>query len=80
MSQEEPNFDRAKFLKRLGKQIARVRKSRAYSQDRLCLEAGLSRGTMSKIEAGLADPKASTLYRISATLDVSVKKLMDLEA
>lgn len=72
-------FDKNAFLVALGAQIAKVRRSRGYSQDRLCLEAGFSRGTLSKIENGLVDPKSSTLYRISDTLGVSMKRLTDVK-
>lgn len=68
-----------KFLKRLGKQIAKVRKSKGYSQDRLSLEAGLARGTLSKIEAGMRDSRASTLYRIAETLDQPIGRLFDFK-
>lgn len=73
------DFDHAKFKFNLGKNIARIRKSKGYSQDRLCLEAGFARGTMSKIEAGHTEPKASTLFLISDTLGVPVSKLFDFK-
>jgi transcriptional regulator with XRE-family HTH domain len=78
MQEDENDFDQEVFLSRLGTHIAKVRASRGYSQDRLCLEAGLARGTLSKIENGLVDPKASTLARTAETLGVPLKKLMDL--
>jgi len=83
MSQIDPKseeFDVKTFLRELGSRIAKVRASRGYSQDRLCLEAGFARGTLSKIESGLVDPKASTLARIAETLDVPLKKLLGPEA
>lgn len=67
------------FLKRLGAHIAKVRKSRGYSQDRLYLEAGFSRGTMSKIENGLVNPQILTLAKIAETIGVPLKKLVDIE-
>lgn len=73
--EKSDDFDKPSFRKALGKRIAKVRRSKGYSQDRLCLEAGFSRGTMSKIEAGLSDPKASTLFRIAEVLDVPIGKL-----
>ena len=73
------DFNKARFLKTLGKQIARLRKSRGYSQDRVCLEAGLSRGALSKIEAGKVEPKISTLALISITIGVPLGKITSLE-
>jgi transcriptional regulator with XRE-family HTH domain len=68
-----------KFLERLGKHIAQVRKSKGYSQDRLYLEGGFSRGTLSKIENGLTSAEVYTLYRIAQVLEVPLKKLTDLD-
>lgn len=74
----DEDFDRKDFLTRLGAQIAKQRAAKGYSQDRLCLEAGFARGTLSKIENGLVDPQASTLARIAETIGVPLRKLLDL--
>lgn len=66
-------------MKRLGAHIAKVRKQKGYSQDRLYLEGGFSRGTLSKIENGLTSPEVFTLVRIAEVLGVPVKKLVDIE-
>lgn len=76
---EIEDFDKIAFLKRLGAHIAKVRKSKGYSQDRVCLEAGLSRGAVSKIEAGKVEPKVSTLALIAITIEVPLKKLTDVD-
>jgi DNA-binding XRE family transcriptional regulator len=73
------DFDKGGFLKRLGTHIAKVRRSKGYSQDRTCLEAGLARGTLSKIENGLVEPKISTLALVAITVGVPLKKLTDVE-
>jgi transcriptional regulator with XRE-family HTH domain len=65
------------FLKYLGEHIAKIRKSKGYSQDRLLLEAGFSRGTLSKIENGLVNPQIWTLAKIAKTIGVPLKKLVD---
>lgn len=72
-------FNNDAFLDRLGSHISKVRKSKGYSQDRTCLEAGLARGTLSKIENGLVEPKISTLALIAITIGVPLKKLVDVE-
>lgn len=76
---EVDDFKKEKFLKDLGAQIAKVRKSKGYSQDKLGLEAGLARGTVSKIENAEVEAKAGTLALIAITLDVSLSKLMNVE-
>jgi len=67
------------FLKRLGVHIAKLRRSRGYSQDRVYLEAGFSRGTLSKIENGLVNPQIITLAKIAETIGVPLKKLVDVD-
>ncbi|MBX2994048.1 MAG: helix-turn-helix domain-containing protein [Bacteriovoracia bacterium] len=73
------DFNKDRFLEDLGKQIAKVRKSKGYSQDRVCLEAGLSRGALSKIESGRVEPKISTLALIAITIGVPLAKLTGIE-
>ena len=69
------------FIKELGANIAKVRRARGYSQDRVYLEGGFKgRGTLSKIENGKINPKAYTLFRIARTLGVPLKKLFDFDA
>jgi len=72
-------FNEEKFVKLLGAHVSKVRKSRGYSQDRVCLEAGFARGTLSKIENGMVEPKITTLAKISLTIGVPLKKLLDIE-
>ncbi len=71
-------MDRKKdaFLKKLGTHIAEVRRERNYTQDRLYLEAGFSRGTLSKIERGLVNPQIWTLEVIAKTIGVSLDRLV----
>jgi len=71
-------FSKKDFLKRLGTHIARLRRSRGYSQDRVCLEAGFARGTLSPIEAGLVGPRASTLARIADTIGINRRKFLEI--
>ncbi len=66
-----------KHLKKLGAHIRKIRKSKGYSQDRLYLEAGFSRGTMSRRESGKVNPTYLTLLKISKTIGVPLKKLLD---
>lgn len=73
------DFKKERFLKDLGQHIAKVRKSKGYSQDKVCLEAGLSRGALSKIESGRVEPKISTLALIAITIDVPLSKLTNIE-
>lgn len=75
---EYDEFESEKFLLIFGARLAKIRRNKGYSQDKLALEAGLARGTLSKIEAGKVDPKLTTLAKISETLDIPLKKILDL--
>lgn len=72
-------MDKARYLKKLGANVAKVRKQKGYSQDRVYLEGGFSRGTLSKIENGLTSPEVFTIVRIAEVLGVPVRKLIDFE-
>lgn len=71
--------EKEKFLKRFGAHIRKVRVSSGYSQDRVYLEGGLSRATMSRIEQGKVDAQIFTLARVAEVLGVPLKKLVDFE-
>lgn len=71
--------DKEKFLAKLGANIAKVRKQKGFSQDRIYLEGGFSRGTLSKIENGSASPEVWTLQRIADVIGVPLKKLIEFE-
>ena len=67
------------YLKAFGEHVKRVRESQGYSQDRVYLEGGLSRATMSRIEHGQVDAQIWTLARIADTIGVPLKKLVDFD-
>lgn len=67
------------FLRKLGLNISKIRKQKGYSQDKVCLEGGFSRGTLSKIENGSVSAEAYTLYRIAETIGVPLKRLTELD-
>ena len=73
------NTNEANFLKKFGKHVAKIRKSKGYSQDRLYLEAGFSRGTASKIENGIVNPQILTLRKIAKTIGVPLSRLVMIE-
>lgn len=79
MRDHDSEFDKKAFLKKVMKNVTRLRKMKGYSQDRLTLEAGLSRGSISKIERSLVDPQISTLARIADTLGVPLRDFFDFK-
>jgi DNA-binding XRE family transcriptional regulator len=68
-----------KFLKKFGAHVRKVRMAAGYSQDRVYLEGGLSRATMSRIEQGKVDAQIYTLIRVAETIGIPLKKLVDFE-
>lgn len=54
--------------------LVKMRKARGLSQEQLARNSGLATVTVSKLEAGTsADPKASTLLKLSTALDCSIE-------
>ena len=54
----------------VGLQIRNFREAKNISQEQLAYKAGLSTGTIGKIERGINNPKTGTLLRIAQELDV----------
>src|SRR4051812_12534428 len=76
MSSPRARYRNEAFLKRLGGAIKIVRVSKGYSIDRLYLESGLSRATISHMERGMIDPQASTLNRYAEAIGVTISFLL----
>ena len=71
--------EKDEYLEKLGKHIKKIRNSKGYSHDRVYLEGGLSRATMSRIESGKVDAQIWTLARIAKILHVPLRKLTDVD-
>lgn len=57
--------------------LARMRKVKGFSQDRLSKASGVSRVTISRIEAGKVSPNIRTLEMIAAALKVPVADIVE---
>ena len=68
-----PNRD--KTLTTFGRNVARIRDSRGFSQDKLAEKADLDRTYISGIERGVRNPGIKTVIRIARALNVSVGDL-----
>jgi transcriptional regulator with XRE-family HTH domain len=60
----------------LGDRIRAERRRRRLSQERLHLDAGISRDVLQRIESGLHNPTYFTLLRIARALDVPLRDLV----
>jgi len=67
------------YQKKLGKQIAAIRKKAGLSQTELALRIDKDRQWMNYLEKGHGNPTAKTLFLIALELEVSVKELFDFE-
>jgi transcriptional regulator with XRE-family HTH domain len=73
MMQGMPNRDRT--LAAFGRNVARIRNERGFSQDKLAEQANLDRTYVSGIERGVRNPGIRTVLRIARALGVSVGDL-----
>ena len=67
------NHDRT--LLAFGRNVARLRAERGFSQDKLAEKADLDRTFISRIERGVRNPGVKTLLRIARALEVSIGEL-----
>lgn len=64
-------------LKKLGKNIATIRKKRNLTQYKLAKEILTDQSNLARIEEGKVNPTVKTLIKISSALDCKVKDLFD---
>lgn len=68
--------DKVELLRGLGERIAKRRRSRGISLERLAYEMGISKGNLSDIEHGKRDPRYTTLRAIAEGLELSLAQLL----
>ena len=59
----------------MGANIREMRRRNAMTQEELAHEAGLSMMTLSRIERGESEPRASTLRKLAKALEVKPRDL-----
>lgn len=64
------------LLVRLGERIAKQRRKRGITLERLAYEMGISKGNLSDIERGKRDARFTTMKAIAEGLDMSLSQLM----
>jgi len=65
------------YLKKLGKNIALIRKKKNLSQYKLAQEILTDQSNLARIEDGKVNPTVKTLLKISSALNCKVKDLID---
>lgn len=68
-----------KFQKALGENIRKIRYKKAFTQENLSLESGISRSHIAMIEAGKRDATITALFKISRALHVTLKELFEFD-
>ncbi len=62
------------FLRRVGKNIAKLRKSKGLSQLDVCAEIKMEKSNLSSIENGRQNVTSLTLLKIAKAIGVEVKE------
>lgn len=65
--------------KLIGARIAKIRKEREITQERLAASINVATETISRLERGVSIPSLATLERISRALHCPLKELFDFE-
>ena len=68
--------DKTNLFIKLGARIARERKRKGLTLEKLAYEIGISKGNLSDIENGKRDPRYSTLIAIAEGLDIPLSHLL----
>lgn len=63
------------FLKQFGKRVAKIRKEKGFTQEKLGFAVGVSPAYIGFIEQGRRNPTIANIYKISKVLGVSLKDI-----
>lgn len=71
------NEQNREMLKKFGRRMAAIRKSKKLSQELFAHDSGLARSHVSGIERGKINVSLSTIFVIAKNLDVEAKELLE---
>lgn len=60
----------------LGGVLRRLREERGLSQEALAFHAGMTAGTLARLELGQSDPSWSTICAVAKALDVRLREIV----
>ncbi len=66
------------FLKKIGKNIQRIRKQKGYTQESFAEKTNLSWSYISKVESGILNLSCSKIYDFAQYLETDVQELLKL--
>lgn len=67
------------FNQILCNRITSLRKLNNLTIEQLAYQSGISKGGLSEIERNMKEPRAYTILKICATLNISMKEFFDFE-
>ena len=67
------------LLKKLGKNVTRLRELAGLSQSELALRCDKDKQSLNRLEKGRINPSVFYLHQIAAELNVTLKELLDFE-
>lgn len=65
--------------KLFGAQLARLRRAKGWSQEKLALESGIARSYLGGVECGRRNISLVNICRLASTLDIRLAVLMDFQ-
>jgi len=68
-------YTEQKFLKAFGKRLARIRKQKGFTQEKLAELVDLHFTYIGMVERGTRNPTIANVYKISKALKVDIKEL-----
>lgn len=67
-----------KYLRKVGKRVASIRKDKGYTQEEVCTELEMDKPYLSSIENGRQNPTLLTLLKLAEAMGVEVKEFLDI--
>ncbi len=68
-----------KFNKLICQRISSIRKAKGLKMEQLAYQSDISKGGLSEIERNLKEPRAFTILKICAGLNISMKDFFDFK-
>ena len=70
-------MEKTVFAKKLGKQIAILRREKEFTQVELAKQCKQRKQNINRLESGGVNPSAFFIYKIAKALDVPIEKFFD---
>jgi transcriptional regulator with XRE-family HTH domain len=70
----------SEFIKRFGKNLRKIRKSKKMSQENLAISADTSRSQIARIERGEINPTITTINRFAEALQIDIQYLFQFDS